>query len=143
MEVYSGLTLSEDGVVSGCWSECASSILLGKIRDSVPGDELDDIFVIARLAHRVFSERKECRITPVFGSSSRGNTSTCLEMMRIADVEDWDAFERASDEDIVSGVNIARWILRLPQQTSSPIVFVEGPRAIPSPRKQARSRVAS
>jgi hypothetical protein len=142
MEVYSGLTLSDDGVVTGCWSECSSSLLLRKIRLSAPGDRLGDIFVIARLAFDVLSDHPGYKSVPVFSGSTR-RTSLCLELMSIARGADWDAIERASDDDVIAATNIARWILQLPQQTSSPIVFVDGPGAVPSPRRQAKARVAS
>lgn len=144
MEVYSGLTLSKDGVVSGCWSESSSSLLLRSIRKSVPGDWLGDVFFLAQLAHEILTEYPSYSSLPIFTENKR-STSLSLEILKLINGDEWDVVYRVSDDEFIAATNIARWILRLPQQTDAPLVFVSGPSSLPAPRKRLspRTRVST
>jgi hypothetical protein len=138
--ISSGVTLSDSGIVMGEWSEVSSNHLLRRLRKVRHSDSdwLSDVFILAKLAHTVLSEYPHYRSVPVF-TSAKHSTSLFIAMAETASSSDeWDAFANVTDNDVFSAVNIARWILGLSQQTSSSVVFVEGPFA-----RSSRMEVAS
>lgn len=131
MCVYPDIALSSDGVVlEKELDDDGSTVFLREVRKAKPDGGPGDILVLARLAHEVLTETSESRLWPLFSASAPSKASSLFKAMVLASrAEDAEALEGASDEDVLVASNIARWLIGIPQQTSTAatVVFVDPP----------------
>lgn len=119
------LTFSEDGLVTGPeWSVERAAYLVREMRKAAPAPGLSDLLVLGRIFYDLFTEAPSTRYLPVL-SRHETDKSLVQAMIEPARSADLPALERAEAEDVLAASNIARWVLRLPQQSSPFVVFVE------------------
>lgn len=99
--------------------------LLATMRAAVPGTAGGDFQVVVRLMYDVLVARPSARKWPVV-CPGRGQWSLFREIVLAASAADAPALESIEDDSVLAAVNVARWLLGLPQQPSlTPVVFVE------------------
>lgn len=122
------------------WSVERMTQLVREMRKASPDPGLPDLLVLARIFHELFEEDISTTYLPVL-SRTAGDTSLTQAMIEPSRSEDLPALVRAEAEDILVASNIARWVLRLPQQSSPFVVVVEElPREVTLPFQRADSR---
>ena len=143
----SGLTVSTVGLVTDPeWSYELSTSIIRDLRKAKPEEGCDvasesDIMVLARVAHELFSESQSAYRWPLFLKMKEGARHSIYSSMLLSSRQDDTlAFARAEETDILIATNIARWLLKLPQQTGSHVLFVSGPQ--PRVRRSAPLRAA-
>lgn len=128
----SGLTVSSDGLVTGPeWSYDLSTSVVRDLRKTNPkeGDSQSDICVLARVAHELFTESQSASRWPLFLKMKEGAKNSIYSAMLLsARDDDIPAFMRVDEHEVLVATNIARWLLKLPQQTGSHVLFVSGPK---------------
>lgn len=140
-----------DGVVVGpAWTDDHSRELLRSLRmvraaapDSPDAEEhCDDIAVASRIFHEVLALNPPSVRWPVFTGSSARHSLFKAAIRHAHMPGDLSALVRLSDRSALMAANVARWMLRLPQQTSSMVVFATPPSGV-APRVRTRSRYAT
>jgi uncharacterized protein (DUF58 family) len=101
-------------------------LLVREMRKAKPAPGLPDLLVMARVFHTLFTECPEMVERPIL-SRHEGDQSLLRSVLRWAEYEDWDAFERAEAEDYLAGANIARWVLGMRQQPHPLLVLCDPP----------------
>jgi hypothetical protein len=133
-----------DGVaVRLLWSEALTCELLVSLRmlsplcpEDVEGDEQNyDVLIAARLFYEVLRGHSEAKRWPVVsGDSPRPSlVKTALQESQDTSVV---SLVRLEDRSVLIAANIARWLLRLPQQSSPTMVFAAPPR-LSAPRARS------
>ena len=119
------LRFSEDGVVTGPeWSQEGMTFLIREMRKAQPAPGISDLLVLARIFHELFEEKPETRTWPLF--SRQGEDKSLLrEIVSLTPWAEVHALYRAEEENYHMAANLARWVLRLPQQPHPMVVFVE------------------
>jgi hypothetical protein len=91
-------------------------------------EELEsDVLVSAKLFHEVLTESPTAARWPLFANTSRRPSLFKATVRYAVDREELSALVRLSDQSSLLAANIARWMLQLPQQSSSTIVFSTPP----------------
>lgn len=113
----SELKFNSDHVVVGpVWSEDVCREVVRAVRKATASDVRGRVAVLVRLAHEVLSERPEARDWPVFSPCS-STPRMYYYMLRAATYDDFDAFDVDDEFAEIRAVNVARWLLQLPQLT--------------------------
>lgn len=139
-----------DGMVVGpAWTDHLSRELLRALRLARPAapdpdqESPDDFAMACRVYHEVLTLCPGSAQWPVF---AYGNPRPSLFKHAVVAVAGFDngaldALCRLDEHEHLLATNVARWLLRMPQQASSTVVFVTPP-AAHSPRPRSRTATA-
>jgi hypothetical protein len=140
----------EDGViVSSAWTDDHCRELLRSLRlvraaaPDDPGDPDSDVAVTARVFHEVLDLHPSAQRWPVFAGDKRQPSLYKRAVVHAIEGDDPGAAAllRVTDSEALLAANVARWMLKLPQQHSPTLVFATPPPSghrLPSPRGPAR-----
>jgi hypothetical protein len=141
------LHIADGVVVSSAWTDDHCRELLRSLRlarAAAPddlGDPVVDVAVAARIFHEVLDLHPTAQRWPVFAGGRKQQSLFKCAVLHAVDGDDPGAAAllRVDDDEALLAANVARWMLRLPQQTSSTLVFATPPPSghrVPKPRVQ-------
>lgn len=140
-----------DGVVVGpSWSGDLCRELLRALRlarPATPGslsDPSGDLAVVARVYHEVLTLDPDSAQWPIFASGkSRPSLFKSAIRHSVFDDAAIDSLCALDDAEHLLAANVARWLLRLPQQKSAVMVFVALPPSLEPTEAMPRHRSRS
>jgi hypothetical protein len=132
-----------DGMVVGpAWTEHRGRELLRFLRVTRPAapdspdidEQPTDVVVAARVFHEVLTLTPASIRYPVFSATSRHSLFRTA-ILHAHDSGDLAALCRLSDQSALQAVNVARWLMQLPQQHSLTLVFAAPPSGVSRPSR--------
>ncbi len=140
-----------DGVFVGpAWTDESCRELLRALRKvrAVAPDNPDaaecatDVWVVARVFHEVLTLHPASTRWPIFAGSKPRSSLFKAAITHAYDPGDLSALARLSNDSALAAANVARWLMRLPRQTSATVVFTQPP-GVGLPSQRTRSRYAT
>lgn len=145
------LNISDGVIVSSAWTDDQCRELLRSLRlaraaaPDDPGDPDVDVAVAARIFHEVLELHRSSQRWPLFAGVRR--QPSLFKQAVLHAVESGDpgaaALLRVDDAEALLAANVARWMLKLPQQTSPTLVFATPPPSghrVPAQRVRVKQR---
>ena len=124
-----------DGVVVGpLWTEDLCRELVRALRTAAPAPDdpereefPTDLLVAARVFHEVLTLAPGLARAPLFAANRERPSLFKRAVLHAHARPDLAALCRLSDLSALAAANVARWLLRLPQQSSATVVFSPPP----------------